>query len=211
MRTLVAVAAASILALAPRLASAQEAGSISPQPAPADDPAPVVITPPAAGATVIILPPQPPAYAPAPVYAPPAYAPYAAPPVWQPTPTADPPAMRRRNKGLMIGGLVMIPLGLSMAIGGGVWAHDIAGKPSACDPTPSDLGEAIGSVGCGIAEGLDRGISSSLAYTMVIFGSGMTIAGTVMAITGAQMVPARPRFRPAVRVGAGNATLTWTF
>jgi hypothetical protein len=191
MRTFACLAAASIVAVVPALACAQDAPA-----APAPEPPP-------AATTVVVIP----------------AAPLATPaPVWFGTPTPDPVAMRRRNPKLMVGGIVMMPLGLAMAIGGGVWAANINSQPSGCEPQQGDgtiggaIGAGIGDALCGIADGIGRGMSLTAAYTLAVMGGAMVFGGAVMTGVGGSMVPAtKPQWQPAVSVGAGSAKLTWTF
>ena len=180
MRTFPCFAAAFCLSLAPRLALAQAAPAA---PAPLPD-----------GATVVVVPA-------APAYAPP-------PPVWYAAPTPDPIIMRRRSSKLMIAGLVMIPVGLAMAIGGGVWASNVADETSNCAPRSQESwASGIAAAFCGI----DRAMGSAVTYSLAITGGAIGLSGVVMAITGGTMVPAKPGWRPAVSVGAGSASLRWTF
>ncbi|MFT3769197.1 MAG: hypothetical protein QM820_27475 [Minicystis sp.] len=208
MRTFLSFTAA--LVLAPTLAFAQEA-----PPAPAAPEAPATTVPAAPAApdaplaapaappvTIVVLPagaqpPAVPAYA-APL-APMAYAPLA----------PDPVVMRRRNPKLMVGGLVMIPVGLGMLIGGLAWAAQINAKPSSCNPSSSDPGTAFAAPFCALGEGIDRAMGSGLAYSIAITGGGVALAGGIMTGVGASMVPAKPRWMPQPAVGAGTVSLTW--
>lgn len=109
--------------------------------------------------------------------------------------------MRRRNKGLMIGGLVMIPVGLGFLIGGITWVANVNAKPSHC----TSAGDGCPFEGIGRAMGRMTG-------TIVAVGGGMMIAGgIVMASVGGQMVPKKPKRVPTVGVGPGSMTLAWTF
>jgi len=154
----------------------------------------VVVTPPADGATVIVLTPAAP------------------PPVWYAAPTSDPVVMRRRNTKLMVGGLVMIPVGLAMAIGGGALIHDIENKPMSCQvPDDHTLGGAIGASLCGVGAGIGRAMNLTGAYTLALAGGGVALGGVIMASVGGQMVPPKRGLRPDVRVGAGSVSLTWSF
>jgi hypothetical protein len=196
MRTFACLAAASIVFVAPALALAQDAPA-APIPAPAP-----------AAPTVVVIP----------------AAPRAAPaPVWFGTPAPDPVVMRRRNPKLMVGGLVMMPIGLAMAIGGGVWAANINSQPSECtaqqssggssmgDPIGATVGAVVEGLACGFGE-LGRGMALVPAYTLAFMGGAMVFGGAVMTGIGASMVPAtKPQWQPAVSVGAGSAKLTWKF
>ena len=188
MRRFACLISVSLLSLAPRLALAQD-----PWAAPN-----VPDEPPAAGTTVVVIPaPTVPAAAPA--------------PVWYAPPASDRPVMRRRNERLMVGGLVMIPVGLAMAIGGGVWASNLNSQPS-CTPQQGDgtIGAGFAAFGCAIGE-VGRAMSLTMAYTLAFMGGAVALGGGVMTGIGASMVPAKPTWQPQVSVGAGSASLKWTF
>jgi hypothetical protein len=200
MRTLACLAAASILSAVPSIALAQDPWAVPNVP---DEPQ-------IPHATVVLIPaPAPPAATPA--------------PVWYGTPTPDPVVMRRRNPKLMVGGLVMLPIGLAMAIGGGVWAANINSQPSQCptqqstggssagDPVGATVGAVVEGFACGLGE-VGRAMGLIPAYTIAFMGGAMVVGGAVMTGVGASMVPAtKPQWQPAVSVGAGSAKLTWTF
>lgn len=191
MRTLACLAAASLLSLAPSLARAQTPWAAPNAPADA----------PSAGATVIVTP--------APAL--PAAAPYAAPaPVWYGAHSPDPVVMRRRNTGLMIGGLVMIPVGLAMGIGGGVLIDRVNNEASPCQPA-STIWAVGGAAACGIGAGYDRAMRSLAAYWLAVAGPMVGVGGIVLAAVGGSKVPAKPRWRPEVSVGAGSMSMRWTF
>ena len=186
--------AASLLVLSPRLALAQDPPPPPAAPAPAEAPPTVIIIPSDA-------PPAypPPAYPPPPGYvpyaAPPGYAPYAAPPVWQAGPTADPAALRRRNKGVMIGGIVMMPIGLAALISGVVATVNL-------DARSGDLS--------GFAR-MGYGFDRMGTVTLAMSGGMMLTAGAIMAGVGGQMVPAKPRRMPRIGVGPGGVSLSGEF
>jgi hypothetical protein len=113
------------------------------------------------------------------------------------------PPTQRRNVGLMIGGIVLAGLGGAQVIGGAAFLSSAASEQARC-------GSQCGLNSLGI--GLDRA-----AGTFFTVNGGLMLAsGVAMAIVGGAQVPvvgphASGSLVPAVAVGAGNATLHWSF
>jgi hypothetical protein len=120
-----------------------------------------------------------------------------------------PPALewRRRNPKLMVGGLIMIPIGLALLVGGGVMAANNTARPSLCHTDGNDLGTVF----CGIGDSIDRGMTTAAAYSVVFMGGATTLAGSIMAGVGGSMVLRPPRWVPQPAVGAKSGSLTWAF
>jgi hypothetical protein len=127
-------------------------------------------------------------------------APVATPPVWGAAPDADAVVMRRRNTALMIGGLVMIPIGIVGVVSG---IAVLRTESTALCLT------MVGSSRCS-QHGLDDSVKVAFGYTTAISGGLMIAGGTVMAIVGGQRVP-RAHQGPRVGIGPGSVDLTWTF
>jgi hypothetical protein len=198
MRTSALVLASSLVALAPRLALADEPPAALPQ-----QPSPALSAPSAPPPTTVIVVADP---APAPAYTPGYVA-----PMWYGAPPSDTIVMRRRNKGLMIGGLVMIPIGLAGLIGGIAMAASFQPEQANCKTTGDAFGDiAVASV-CGISTGMTNSMGRTMSYMLAISGGMMTAAGTTMAIVGGQIVPRKQRALPRVGIGPASVDLTWTF
>jgi hypothetical protein len=135
-------------------------------------------------------------------------------------PSAD-GATRMRSRGLLIGGLVTAGVGVVGIIGGAaMMASDTSTKSSsavACSPQAVQLAGGEPCVLGAVADGLS-GMQRDIGRVFVVSGGIMAAGGIVMAIAGASQVPIAAPTReqqargiPAVAVGAGQASLRWSF
>jgi hypothetical protein len=164
-----------------------------------------------------------------PTAAPPPMMPYAVPYVpygyWAPYPQA--PVTERRSKGMMITGIVLwgasgvaTVVGTSLFILGiGSTCIELASAPgsagAAARPSfhPSSAGERIGSAqqafsGCG-------GPNPAVGFGIMTAGILSSLVAIPLFVVGNSRVPARPHdeisLAPTLRMGVGNASLSWNF
>jgi hypothetical protein len=117
-----------------------------------------------------------------------------------PPPLAQTPRMKRRSTGMMVGGIIMMPVGvITLLVGGVAYAIDTAPQ---YDPFSGETFAGNNGV---------EGITTMVAGAILVAG------GITLTVIGAKKIPADDNQAleacpvPRVKLGLGNAQLQWQF